>query len=182
MVFIISVLSMVVLVNYQESRKQVRDELRIAQIEQLSVAMRLYAEKYGGWPDCDAGIILEGSGTILHNGSVGLPECSDKDKIIDFLNDTMEDIPVDPLGPGNSDYYYYYDDRACPDGSGGSVGGGGGKTAVIYAVNLEVFESNAVSVCDPSVGFNDGGYQDTVFFGGSIDPSKPYAVRVDRYK
>lgn len=180
---ILSILVSLIVVNYSETRKIARDELRVTHIEQLSVAFKLYREYYGAWPDCRGGLRIDEGGSYDWHTMAGDPPfindtdgCFDRATITDFLREVAfaEGLPIDPLGPGDLDYFYYYDGlHVC---SSSTVA----TTPIIFATNLEVTKSNAADEC-PNVGGNNGGYVRTDLYGGTknaSDPSKPYVIRM----
>ncbi len=164
---IIGMLSLIVLAGSGNFRANARDSIRQDDIKQLATAVRLFVDKYGRWPDCTAGMVLEaGRGSIPGGGT-----CPDEDKLISFLQDSFGTIPVDPKGPGDNDYYYYYDSKYTCDGDSTD-------SVLVFAANLEDTDSNTSVVCDGSTGGNQGGYTSTADYDGSIDPSQPYVVRL----
>lgn len=170
---IIGVLAGVIFVNYESAREQSRDERRIADLAQIEVALRLYVEQYGPDIDCDAGLKIDGSTTVEILNSSASQTCADGQQIIDFIAQVMKVVPHDPRGPGSDDYYYYFDNNHDCD-SGVNVP----DTPLLFAVNLESLSSNASQVC-AGVSGDDGGYRRTTLFGGTINPSRPYVVKMD---
>ena len=121
---IVSTLSMIIFPSLTGSREKGRDAARVADIEQLSVALRLYAEQNGSYPD-------ESSGTRLGEGS--------------DLDEDLEpyiDVSHDPSGPGDDDRYYIYDSSYdCPLKGGAKI--------VLYANTMEHDgNGNWAAVCD----------------------------------
>jgi prepilin-type N-terminal cleavage/methylation domain-containing protein len=109
-VAIIGMLSLVVLPQLGESRAKGRDTARISDLNQLSVALRLYAEQHGGYPDHASGITV-GEGDA-----------------IDSEIEPYMDVPQDPVS--DVDHAYIYDSSyTCPIA--------GGTKAVIYATAME---------------------------------------------
>ena len=162
---IIGLLVLVGLLNGGDFRAKARDSVRKDDVQQLGAAVRLFVDRYGRWPNCTGGVILEPGGGQLPSGG----SCPDEDLLLNFLTEAFGAMPVDPKGPGDSDYYYYYDsDRSCE----------GDPSVVVFAVNLEREDSNASEVCGSTTN-NNGGYDNTAGVGGSINPSVPYVVRLD---
>lgn len=169
-VAVISLLAGVIFVNYESAREQARDERRKADIEQLSVAMRLYAEQYGANITCNGGLKIDGSTTVVSLPSTGT--CPDGARILSFLANHLKNIPHDPRGPNSNDYYYYFDgDHSCASAPGGT-------TTMIFAANLESLAPNVTAVCGSAVN-NDGGYLNTTSYGGTIGTSRPLVERID---
>lgn len=135
-VVIISLIASVGFVQYQESRKQARDERRKIDVEQLAAAVRLYYEQYGEFP-CQ-----QGSNCTSHAGSAN-GEIGDGGTIDGLLEPYLERVPADPLGPGDGTYQYFYDGNA-------SCGG----VVAVHAITMEVpTNGNWSTVCGAD---NDG--------------------------
>jgi len=164
---IISLLSGVVYMSFEGAREKSRDARRIADIGQLQVVLRLYIEEYGKDIDCATGVKIDGETSVETLPSSG--SCPDGAQILTFVETFMGGVPHDPKGPGDDDYYYYYD----PAHNCAATG----QQPLLYAVNMETNESNAAEVCEVVSG-NNGGYQNTTAFGGSINPSQPYVKLV----
>lgn len=121
---VIGILSMVVFANLGSARAKSRDAARVSDIENLSVALRLYGEANRHYPEADDGIKIDGSGDLLTS-------------LAPYL-----DVPADPLGPGDTEHYYFYDsDYTCPKISG--------SVAVVY-VTLEERPGNWSELCGGS--------------------------------
>ena len=130
--------------------------------------MRLYIEQYGSDIDCPGGVKIDGDQTVEILGPSG---CTDAAQILAFIEADRGNIPHDPLGPDNDDYYYYFDDNhICANYP---------SSAIIFAVNRENEETNALEVCGDHNG-NEGGYVRTTEFGGTITASQPYVRLVTR--
>lgn len=166
-VAIIALLSAVGYGYLSDSREAARDNVRQNEVQQIALAMRVYADTYGSDVSCDGGTKIDGS---LTPETLAGTSCPDGAQILSFLQDHFGEVPVDPLGPGNSDYFYYFDGAHICTNPGNPVG-----AAMVFAVNLEAAESNADEVC-PVVGGNDGGYERTTQFGGTRNPSVPYVT------
>lgn len=172
---IIGVLVSVIYASFSEARANSRDKKRIADVEQIGLAMRLYVEQYGSKINCPNGLKIDGSGSVTILPSTG--NCTDGTQILSFLQTYFSGkIPTDPNGPNNNDYYYYFDaTHNCPLISGGSE-----TVAMVFAVNLESTrqrsDSNLFDLCPYFVNGtgNDGGLEETVSFSGTITQSTPY--------
>jgi len=172
---VVGVLAGIVLVNMFDVTKGGRDEKRVNDLELLKLGFRLYVEEYGTYPDCTGGIQIEVGGSTITGGS---SSCADGTQMQAFLNSYFSGsrLPADPKGPGSNDYYYYYDSiHNCNDPASAST-----ASRVIFAVNMErPVASNKATVCGSATGV-DGGYDDTTSFGGTINPSQPYVVILER--
>ncbi len=174
---IIAILAGLILANYQEARKQSRDEKRKIDIEQIALALRLYVEKNGQTVTCIDGMKIDGSTNIVTLDGGAQPDCSADDgpNIMDHLNSYFGgNIPHDPLGPNNNDYYYYFDSfHTCQPAA----------VPMVFAVNLESSPTNLYKVCAApgGPGGNDGGLKNTTGpgIGGTINPSAPYVKILD---
>lgn len=129
---IISLLTAVVTASLSGARAKSRDARRMADIGQLELALEVWRQVNGRYPE-------ESSGGDDANGIVG--EGAGLDTILDSVS-TLKEIPHDPLGPGHSEYQYYYDgDHDC----------GGTPKAVIFARTMEnTVNANWGDVCGGS--------------------------------
>lgn len=170
---IISILSSVVYFSFEGAREKSRDAKRITDVEQIALAMRLYAEYYRGDDyetfDCAAGVKIDGAATPV-SLTASTQTCSGATAILTYLDEYFSgQIPHDPKGPGDDDYFYYFDGSHTCDA--------GGNVPLVFAANMETSQSNATDVCT-SVGGNDGGYMRTDLYAGTISTSQPYVRRV----
>jgi len=122
-VAIIGMLSSIVLSSLNQARGNARDARRLEDLRQLQTAFELYYNVNGFYPRESAGA----------NGLIGEGAGLDA-----MLAPYMSEIPVDPLGPGNSTYNYYYDGRQICDST---------VIAVIFARNMENQAGNGPSIC-----------------------------------
>jgi general secretion pathway protein G len=144
---IIGVLTAIIVANLSDARASARDKQRLAEIEQLSLALDVYKQAYGQYPaegDDANGVVGEGSG------------------VDSLLTPFMSKVPHDPLGPDNDDYSYYYDgDHDC----------GGSSDAVVFAQTMEKSaNANWSDVCggdDSEGGAGENSYM--VVLGPSSD-------------
>ena len=121
---IIGILASIILIAGSEVRKNARDKARVADLEMIRVALRIYAEKYSEYPcentaRCNSPIQTTGANGVIGEGG----------HIDTLLTDFLPSIPHDPHGPGDSTYNYYIDPRQ-------SCGGHGNKI-VIFARTME---------------------------------------------
>lgn len=107
---IISLLAAVVLGNIISSRDTARDTARFSDLEQIQIALRLYAEQFGTYPPSSA------------TGQIGVGGAIDTE-----LARFLPSVPRDPRHDGST-FYYYYDQ---------AVNCGGSDRVVIYARNME---------------------------------------------
>ena len=121
---IIGVLASVVMVSLNSARVKARDAVRKSDLNQIALAMRLYYDEHEYYP-------RESEGS---NGKVGAGSGLDT-MLAPYIGDNM---PHDPLGPGNSGYYYYYDGRQWCDGK---------MIAVVFARNMEQTAGNNSDIC-----------------------------------
>ena len=149
---ICALLAALVLANYQEGRKQARDERRKVDVEQIALALRLYYEQHGAFP-------CEGSGGSCIAGNTN-GEIGNGGTIDGLIASYVTRVAADPNGPGDSTYLYYYD---------GDTDCGGTPQVAVHAVNMEVpVNGNWSAVCggpDTDGGTNANSY--TVLVGNS---------------
>ncbi len=121
---IVSTLSLIVFPSLSGSREKGRDAARVADIEQLSVALRLYAEQHGSYPDEADGVRLGEGGSL------------------DTDLDPYIEVSHDPSGPGDADRYYVYDSSFdCPLKGGAKI--------ALYANEMErEGNGNWRAICD----------------------------------
>lgn len=120
---VIAILATIVYGTMGGMRERSRDAQRVSDIEQIRLALRLYKDTYGTYPDYDAGITI-GTGGAIDNA----------------LSSFFGTIPTDPLGSGVSDYVYDSDFN-CP-----TVGT---NVIILYAEDMERSSNdNWVSVCN----------------------------------
>lgn len=158
-VTIVTIFIGISMTSYSSIKADARDTARMSDIDQIGLALRLYATENGGYPDCYRGTVLE----LGRDGSISPygDNCTDEAVLKQYLVDYFGEIPTDPRGPGDGDYYYYYDSaHNCFTGP---------LARMVFAVNLERKESNATETCDIHSG-DDGGYENT----DTINPSVPY--------
>jgi prepilin-type N-terminal cleavage/methylation domain-containing protein len=146
---IISVLASIVMVSVGSARENSRDKKRVADLGQITLAIKLYQTQNGYFPKETDGF----------NGEI-CPTCSGS--INDAIRLYMGSVPVDPKGTGN--YYYYYDGRHnC---------GGNPNQAVLFArtMETEAYKNHADLMCS-SWGSEGGGNNNShrVLIGPSGD-------------
>lgn len=108
---IISLLTGVIFNALSGSREAGRDSKRVSDLEQISVALRLYAEQNDDYP--------AGSGELGVGGAIDTA-----------LAPYLPDVPQDPRNDGTT-YYYYY---------GRAVTCNGTDRVVVYARTMETGE------------------------------------------
>ena len=160
------------LVAYQGSRERARDTQRINDLERIALAAEAYRQEYGRYPDCENGIAIESGGVTKSAAS----SCVDGATFHSYIQVLFGEIPHDPLGPGNADYFYYYDLHNCTDTAGGNT-----RAVKVFAANMERTPSNYTTVCSGGGAGNDGGFNNTTAYGGTKNPSIPYAIILGRY-
>lgn len=179
---IIGIIASVVMVSVQEAKKKSRDTARIAEIDQIQVALRIYTDMNGRSIDCFSGMKIDGQSVYNESDSLGGGNgrtCNDGTSILTFLQQHLSKVPHDPLGPGNKDYYYYLDTtHMCMSSDSSDYTS---YRPMVFAVNLESERSNILDpgMCLVQLG-NDGGLMNTTSYGGSMDPSKPF-VRILKF-
>ncbi len=164
---IITIITSIIIVSLTESRAKARDAIRKDDIQRIGYAIDLWHQEKGRDPICENGTRIETGITALS----GTP-CVERVEFLNYIENILGGIPTDPFGPAHSDYFYYYDGRhACDD-----VNGGPSTVAtIVFAVNLETEESNALNFCQTREG-GDGGFLSTA----NINPSEPYMVLLKR--
>ncbi|GEM_PF-2302113 len=100
---IIGVLTSVVLAGMANARKDVRDKERVAELEQLQVPLRLFADKYGRYPSA-------ADGKCRYYESFGSGGCLE----VLVTEGLIEVLPVDPqneayTGNWTTSQMYFYD-------------------------------------------------------------------------
>jgi len=127
---IISLLTAVILASVSKAREQTRDKVRLSDIEQMQLTMRLYAEANNGYPSDPS----YDSGVEIGNNSA----------LATDLQIIQPSLPRDPISDTN--YKYVYDTKfncTAPD------------QTVIYVNAFETLtdNANADDVC--GIGAND---------------------------
>jgi prepilin-type N-terminal cleavage/methylation domain-containing protein len=99
---IIGILVAIVYTNFSQARMQARDKMRMNQLEQLRVALELYKDKYGKYPDPGCGVStstapLQWVGAQPDTGpATWYTQC---DQFIDGLvPEFLDELPIDPSG------------------------------------------------------------------------------------
>jgi prepilin-type N-terminal cleavage/methylation domain-containing protein len=122
---IIGILASIAYGTFTGMRERARDTQRMSDIEQLRLAMKLYKDTYGTYPDYRFGSII-GEG----------------EPIDDELSAFFSTVPADPLGSGGGNFKYAYDSEFnCP-----SVGN---DVIILMAESMEhAPNSNWTTVCN----------------------------------
>lgn len=141
------------------SRDNARDERRMSDLQQIKVALRLYAEANGEYPCEDDAQCAATVQTGSANGQFGIGGHIDE-----LLEPYLPNVPQDPMQDG-SDFYYYYDPRQnC---------GGVGPQAVIFARTMETekYRNASSTVCSSWGGEGGAGEPEThmIVLGQSPD-------------
>jgi len=97
---IIGLLASIVLVSLNSARKKARDTKRLSDINQVNLAMELYYDSYGHYPDST-------SNPSLGSGWDHLGDDSGVDAVLQNAG-FMTKVPADPVNDGST-YYYFYD-------------------------------------------------------------------------
>lgn len=97
---ILGLLTSVVLANMQQVRMKARDAQRISDIDNIQLALRLYKDANGTYPDCDSGMML-GEGATTPSGCINNVDTA--------LAPYMTKVPADPLTSSGTAYKYWYD-------------------------------------------------------------------------
>lgn len=150
---IIALMSTIAFVNYQEGRKQARDQRRLADIEQLALAARLHREQYGQFPcdEDDAADVGDCQAVGLYSDDINGPIGEGRD-IDDWFASYLETVPVDPIGTGAGGAYIYDAWHECQAGSGEAT-----HKAIIVIQSLETLPGNYAAVCDGNGTAGSGG-------------------------
>lgn len=160
-------------------QQNARDQKRMADVNELRTVFLNYAiENDGQLPKCNVGITIDYDNWVHKDSSS--TDCADEDIIKDIIATHFPNGIGDPKGPGDPDYFYYYDYHVCEHPESDDD-----LAYLIFAVNLESRESNVNKVggaCHDQNG-NQGGYMrtNTSWLGGTKNPSRPFAVVLERY-
>ena len=138
---IISILSSILINQYNGARAATRDGVRLAELEQIQVAISLFRATNGHYP-------READGA---NGKIG--EGAGLDAL---LSSYMAKVPKDPKSDGG-DYYYYYDGQHnCLD-----VNNVNTQIVIIFAHKMETVTSDQAETCPGGFGGEgDSNYAD----------------------
>jgi len=128
---IIGLLASMVLISLNTAREKARDVNRITTIGQVNLAMELYYDEYGHYPDST-------SNPALDNSWDHLGDDSGVDAVLQNAG-LIGKVPADPINDGS--HYLYYDTvHSCENVSG--------NPAVLVAFNLETDQQiNCGDVC-----------------------------------
>lgn len=170
---IIGIFAAVGTISFQEVRADARDRVRIATVEQINLAMRIYLSEENTNLACSTGVKIDGSVVPVSLPSTGT--CPDGGDILTYLESFFGSVPVDPLGPGSNNHYYYFDGNHICKVDGIDINP---QPPFVFSVNLENTPSNQSDICDLPAEGNEGGYLRTTQFGGTITPSVPYVLRL----
>jgi type II secretion system protein G len=102
-VAIVALLASVVIFSLQESRKKSRDGERKADLEQIQLALRMYKNVNGTYPDCANGMQIGGAP----------PASGCNVNVTTALAPYFSSVPIDPLGAGIGNAYVYDSDIRC---------------------------------------------------------------------
>lgn len=102
---IIGVLSSVVLANMSQAKMKARDAQRMSDMENIQLALRLYKDANGAYPEFDSGVVIgEGGGLDA------------------LLLPYLSKVPADPLTASGTTYRYWYDsDYVCATGAHNTI-------------------------------------------------------------
>jgi type II secretion system protein G len=114
---IIALLSSVVLASLSSARAKSRDARRQADLNQVSVALEMFFDSKGRYPDSTDGSCSVATATTPEGGF--LPGACLQALI---SNGYISKLPQDPIaGQGSGVYYYYWYDNYCGNGVNGST-------------------------------------------------------------
>ena len=140
---IIFVLTGIVVGALSGSREKARDTRRLTDLDQIQVALRLYAEANGEYPCEDHTACNAAAQSADANGQLGTGGTIDT-----LLAPYLPNVPQDPRHDGST-YFYYYDGRVDCGGSADEV--------VIYARTAESvpYQTGGSSGCAGDAGAAD---------------------------
>jgi prepilin-type N-terminal cleavage/methylation domain-containing protein len=101
---IISLLAGIAVVNFGDARAESRDKVRQNTLLEMQVALKLYEQQYGRYPEAGCGGDTDWTGPGLQ-GSLGV-ECDEY--IVGLAPDFISALPVDPLQKNGVDHGYAY--------------------------------------------------------------------------
>ena len=129
---IIAIVAAVVVANIQGARKKSRDTQRVSDMQQIQLALRLYKDANGAYPDC-------ASGMKIATGESAPAGCAVN--VVTAITPFLAKLPVDPLGSNNTNAYVYDSAIECATDST--------SHAIIYARQTETGSAaeNWDSVC-----------------------------------
>lgn len=145
-VSIISILAVAGYVSFDGYIRQANDAERMQDLTAIAKLMQLSINQDGPI-DCDRGIKIEPGFPELYSGG-----CADRPRIMALFDEFYNEIPHDPVGPGDERFFYYFD----PQHNCASTP----QQSLMFG-NLEVPEnSNREEVCGEvgTDGNNDGYY------------------------
>ncbi len=155
---IIALFMSVALASASQVRQNARDKVRAGDLEQIKSAIQLYAATYKEYP-CESAANCDNQAVSM-NGKIG-----EGGNIDTLLAEFMSTVPVDPLGPGDTDHYYYIDpNQTC---------GGNPNQIVIFANTMETnkFKNFEDTICTSWEGEGGAGNSDSymIVIGDSSD-------------
>lgn len=141
-VAIVAALGTAVIGNLSEGRTKARDTERMNDLAQFQVALRLYRDSNGAYPEYDAGVIV-GEGSAFDT------------EMLPFF----PSIPSDPMGPTNDAYEYFYGSdvhcRALDNSK---------RYIVLLARTMEKSaNANWATTCDSATPFKNGSASDETY-------------------
>lgn len=110
-VAIIGILASLILVNLSSAQPAARDAVRLADMDSLELALKLYQQTNRRFPDCDNGADV---GNAITLGAAGRNDnCLRNELVPDF----MSTLPTDPLYDGDSETGGGYGYQTTRDGA-----------------------------------------------------------------
>lgn len=134
-VAIVAALGTAVIGSLGEGRTKARDTERMNDLAQLQIALRLYKDTNGTYPEYDEGVTV-GEGSTFDT------------ELLPFF----PSIPADPMGPTNDAYEYFYGSEVHCRALDNSK-----RYVVLLARTMEKsFNANWTTTCDSTTPFKNG--------------------------
>jgi prepilin-type N-terminal cleavage/methylation domain-containing protein len=141
-VAIVAALGTAVIGNLAVGRTKARDTQRMNDLAQLQIALRLYKDANGAYPEYDAGVIV-GEGSAFDAAMLSF----------------FPSIPSDPMGPSDSTYEYFYGSEVHCRALDNSK-----RYIVLLARTMEkTSNANWATTCDSTNPFKNGSASDQTY-------------------
>ncbi len=103
---IISILSAILFVSFDDARKQARDKARVSELKEMQLALELYKAQNGHYPEQGCGVVGEFAG--VGPGGTGLASCTTTPYITGLTPDFIATLPIDKKFQSEAGRGFYY--------------------------------------------------------------------------